>query len=593
MASDTSHKAASSTDPAFRTWNPVPDSADAALLPELGVITSRSRDLARNNGIASGALQTLRDNIIGHVLRLSVQVDYKLLGWDREPAREWGNQVESLFRSWAEEPAECDAAQTLTFLGQTLQALGSGFLNGEALAIVHWIPRRGCLWNTRLQLVEADRLRTPPQLVGDPNVRGGIEVDKFGAPLAYWILRNHPGDRYGLTRWAPDDFERVPARTKLGRQMVIHLHDKERTGQSRGKPAFASVMRQFYLSGRYSAAELDSAVTSSMILGFMEASMSSEDAAAAFHSGGTDGTSYYDDQVKQYKPILQSNTIVPLPPGATYTPNSPRHPNPAFEQFMGATLRHTAAGLNIPYELLMKDFSQTNYSSARAALLEAWRYFLGRRRWLSDYWLKPIYQLWLEEAVKVGAIPAPNFDANRYAYSRARWVFAGRGWVDPVKEATASQLRMDNNISTLEAECAEQGLDYEEVIAQRAREKEMLAEHGLEPTGSITVVNSNPDSEDPAADPPPTGKRAASASMARQQATSPRPAQTINLTLPEQSPPVVNVTVQPAAAPQVKVQNNVAAPEVNVNLPPRKSETVIERDSNGDIVRATQIEKDL
>ncbi len=43
--------------------------------------------------------------------------------------------------------------------------------------------------------------------------------------------------------------------------------------------------------------------------------------------------------------------------------------------------------MNLPYELFAKDFSRVNYSSARAALLEAWRYLHGRRRWLTSTWL--------------------------------------------------------------------------------------------------------------------------------------------------------------------------------------------------------------
>jgi len=128
----------------------------------------------------------------------------------------------------------------------------------------------------------------------------------------------------------------------------------------------------------------------------------------------------------------------------------------------------------------MKDFSKTNYSSARAALLEAWRYFLGRRAWLVRYWINPIYELWMEEAVNNGAIDAPDYYGNRYAYLRARWIFAGRGWVDPVKEAEAAGTRMNYGLSTLEAECAEQGLDYEEVMEQRAYERKKMTEMGLD-----------------------------------------------------------------------------------------------------------------
>ena len=124
-------------------------------------------------------------------------------------------------------------------------------------------------------------------------------------------------------------------------------------------------------------------------------------------------------------------------------------------------LRHIGTGLNIPLELLMKDFSKTNYSSARASLIEAWRFFNGRRSWIINYWAKPVFELWLEECVNKGLIEAPNFYENKAAWCRCKWIGPGRGWVDPVKEAQASQIRMETGLSTLEDECASQGLDWE------------------------------------------------------------------------------------------------------------------------------------
>ena len=79
-----------------------------------------------------------------------------------------------------------------------------------------------------------------------------------------------------------------------------------------------------------------------------------------------------------------------------------------------------------------------------------------------------------EEAVNKGLVDAPDFYENRYAYTRCKWIGPGRGWVDPVKEAQACQIRMNIGLSTLENECASQGLDWEEVLEQRAREKERM-----------------------------------------------------------------------------------------------------------------------
>jgi len=481
------HSAASSEPRDMASWQPVAGSADADLLGELETIVSRSRDLVRNNGLATGAIQTLKDNIIGSVLRLSAKPDARLLGWDREYAAEWAKNTEAHFRSWAD-TTECDAGRSMTLLGLTVQALGSALFNGEALAIPMWLPRADSRWSTRLMLVEADRLKTPPWLETQPNLRGGIEVDEYGAPVAYWIRKQHPGDMFRFGAVWDDSYERIPAFTSWGRRRVIHLHDKERTGQSRGKPILTSVMREFRMVGHYETTELQAAVANSLIAAFIESDLPQEEVASLFQSEG-DANKYWNSKLREYQPTLKGGAVIPLPIGAKLSGFQPNRPNGAFESFMLAVLRHIAVGLNIPYELLAKDFSQTNYSSARAALLEAWRYFMGRRRWIKEYWLDPIYELWLEEAAELGFIEAPAFQENRYAYSRCRWIHAGRGWVDPVKEAAASQKRLEIGVSTLEQECAEQGLDWEEVLEQRARERQKLSELGIPDPQPIQVID--------------------------------------------------------------------------------------------------------
>ncbi|MBE0454848.1 MAG: phage portal protein [Roseovarius sp.] len=463
----------------MRTWYTSAGSADADLIPELSTIVPRSRDLSRNNGIASAGLQTMKDNIVGNILKLSSKPHYKLLGMTAEQAEEMGNSIEAEFETFFH-TTECDAARTNNLLGLTLQALAGAMMNGETLAVPVWQPRPGHRWNTRIQLIEADRLATPPGRELDGRIRGGVEVDQFGAPLAYHIQRTHPGDRLGLIgMFDPAAYARVPAFTPHGLRRVIHLYDSERTGQSRGRPIVTSVMKQFRLAGKYADAHLETAVAQSLIAAFLESDLSPEASTELF--GATPSTAW-KDQLSGYHAQLQGAAVIPLPAGAKLSAFNPSQPNPAFEAFMQHTLRNIAAGLNIPYELLLKDFSKTNYSSARAALLEAWRYFKGRRRWLTDHWLRPIYELWMEEAAWAGRLPGighADYHANRYAYARCRWTFAGRGWVDPVKEANAAKIRMEIGISTLEDECAEQGLDWEEVIAQRARERQRMRELGL------------------------------------------------------------------------------------------------------------------
>lgn len=468
---DTSHASASVTARELSSWQPLKGSADNDLLPELSTIVSRSRDLARNHGVASGAIQTLSDNIVGTGFRLSAKPDYKLLGKTKEWEEEWQVKVESLWRSWAETTA-CDAANMLNFSGLTTLVFKSCLINGEALVLPLWLKDRK--FSTCLQLIEPDRLSNPQQRMDSKELRGGIEIDKYGAPVAYHIRKTHPGDYWIGSDM--DSWERIPAYTPFGRKRVIHVHDVERIGQTRGKPILAAIMPMFKMLDHYERSELQAAIVNAMIAAFIETPMDAESLNELFGGNSDD----YLDAKKDWKVKLEGGSIIPIFPGDKIAPFTPSRPNSAYGSFIENVLRNIGTGLNIPYELLLKDFSKTNYSSARAALLEAWRFFNGRRQWLADNWATSVYELWLEEAVNKGLVDAPDFYENRYAYTRCKWIGPGRGWVDPVKEAQACQLRMEIGLSTLEAECASQGLDWEEVVEQRVRERNKLKEMGLD-----------------------------------------------------------------------------------------------------------------
>ncbi|MBI5135783.1 MAG: phage portal protein [Nitrospirae bacterium] len=476
---DTAHYGASRTARELASWTPSLASADADLLTELPALVARSRDLVRNNGLAAGGIQTLVDNVVGTGLRLSAKPDYLVLGKNKTWADDWARTVEAHWRTWAE-GVGCDAARQLTFDGLTTLVFRTAMVSGESLALPQWLPGRSA-FATAIQLVDPDRLSNPAGRLDGGALRGGIEFDDYGAPSAYWIRKSHPADVPGLLSAA--EWLKVPARTPFGRPRVIHVHDKERTGQSRGKPLLAAVMRQFKMLDHYQHTELQASIVNAMIAAFMETSMGAEEIAEFF--GGS-----LDDYVAKrnaWEVKLEGGSVLPLFPGDKIAPFTPSRPATAYADFTMATLRHIAAGLNFPYELLVKDFSQTTYSSARAALMEAWRFFQGRRRWLSVYWASPVYALWLEEAVSRGLVEAPDFYANRAAYCRARWIGPGRGWIDPVKEAQAAALRIKLGISTWQQECAEQGLDWEEVFEQLAVERQKAEELGL-PLPDMTNV---------------------------------------------------------------------------------------------------------
>ena len=133
--------------------------------------------------------------------------------------------------------------------------------------------------------------------------------------------------------------------------------------------------------------------------------------------------------------------------------------------------------------MLVKHFT-ASYSAARAALLDAWRFFRGRRDWMSTNFCQPIYELWLEEAVATGRIAAPGFFTDpvvRAAWCAAVWTGDGPGSIDPLKEVDAAKGRIALGISTIAAESIlHDGVSWKTKHRQRVRETNARREDGLE-----------------------------------------------------------------------------------------------------------------
>lgn len=479
--SATSHEGASMLDKSLMKWNPGRYSADSDQLPEQGTLVSRSRDIVRNNGPAAGVIHTFRDHIAGPGLRLVATPDYRSLGKSKEWAEEWSTKAEALWRSWADS-TYCDASEQLFWSGMTGNVLDSSFMNGEAIALPLWLPGTRSKWATRIALIEADRLSNPQDGSDTETLRGGVEIDRWDRAVAYWITKHHPGDSFNGFGSFSNDWERIPAETDWGRRRVLHVHAKERTGQTRGKPWFTPVLANFKRQDQFEKATLKSAVVNALVAAFISTPLDPTQVSQIL-GANVDGPEYQNwlANMRQSIAPLEGGAVVPLPPGTVPVEFNPHRVTAEFGQFIETIDANIASGLNIPYVLYKKDFARTNYSSARAALLEAYRHFRSRRKWLADYWATPCFGLVIEEAVGRGWIEAPDFYENYGSYVRCRWIGPARGWIDPVKEVEAAGLRMQYNLSTLEDECAEQGQDWEEVLQQKATERDRMISLGLDP----------------------------------------------------------------------------------------------------------------
>jgi len=428
---------------------------------ELNTLRKRSRDLNRNDAVASGATETMAMNIIGQGLRPQARIRAEYLGISQERAAEIQRQAETVWDSWT---PNADAANRLDFSEIQFVALRKIIEDGETIAIPVMATEKWRPIKRAIELIESDRLGSMKGKDFTANDTG-IEVGDRGQPVKYHITRKDPAKPGVL------DETVINARDSRGRLKILHVFPTKRPGQLRGIPYFAPVLTHFKDLADYMEAEVVAARVAACLAVFI----TKEGAFDMATGAATSAESSTSHRVQGIEPGL----VGYLEPGENINVVDPKRPGDSFEPFIEGLLRMIGMALGIPYEVLAKDFSKTNYSSARAALLEGRRMFTTWRSWFSRRFCQVIYDLVLEEAFLRGHFDVPEFYKYRAEYTRTVWIGGSWGWVDPVKEVEASRKAIDYGLSTLAEEAAGQGRDWEEIIDQQAREYERAENKGV------------------------------------------------------------------------------------------------------------------
>lgn len=461
---------------------------DAEIGPGRKKITARARDLVRNNGWAAGAVNKEVDSIIGGNFRPFCKPDWRALGLDSDWAKEFKAEVEAKWRSYADDPrklADTTRSQTVS------QMFGTGYraylIEGEALGVVSWRKRRPT--HTTLRLVDPDLLSNPFDQPDSEFRRGGVDLTRDGAAWRYHFRQGHENATWnGMQgyRWKSI----LRERSDTGRPQVIHFFDKLRDGQTRGVSRMASIVEKLRMEDHYAKVELQAAVINAVLAAFIKSPMGPEVVDDMFGEGDAKGflsmqserQAFYDKN----RIRLGGSRVSMLYPNDEIGMVQTARPAAQFADFEAAVLRQIASGLGISYEQLASDWSKTNYSSARAALIEIWRGWTSRRMAFAQGFCQPFFMAWLEEQIMDGHIElprnAPDFYANWPAFARAKWVGPGKGFVDPVKEVQAAALRVSLGLSSLEEEAAElTGSDWGDNIEQVRQEIDQLPDGVLHP----------------------------------------------------------------------------------------------------------------
>ena len=436
-------------------------------------LRKRARDLYAGGGLARSGPETLTTSVVGWGILPKPKIDGDFLGMTDEAREEAEKTIAREFRLWAGNTM-CDATRRQNFYGIQQLAFLSMLMSGDVFALFGMKENKRTPYQTTIRLLEADRICNPDSS-GDSEgtatdsggrIVDGVETDQEGTVIRYHVASRSPiaeNDSSELIWTAIDAFG-----ADTGYPNILHVMTYERPEQCRGIPFVAAEIEQLKQFTRYMNAELAANVVSAMLTCFIT-------------SDQDDGSFGMQDAVNKEDKVTDDNISLELAPGAIYSlpPGkkietvNPLRSNSQFETFVNTCITVIASSMGIPKEVLTKKY-ESNYTAARAALLDFWRTVKVYRTRFNDDFNQPIYEQWLSEAVATGRIDAPGFfddPAVRQAWCGCVWMGASMGHVDPKKEVAAAESRIANNITTQEQEAAEyNGNDWAANIRQRKKE---------------------------------------------------------------------------------------------------------------------------
>jgi lambda family phage portal protein len=439
-------------------------SEDSELSTSLRTARNRSRELVRDAAYAKRAKVIVQNNVVGSGMGMQA----KVMTTRDELNEPINDQIETEWEEWTDAES-CHTGQGLNFGDFERQLMGQVFEAGEIFVRMHTMKSGRSRVPLALEVIEPERVADEfqPSPTGNASkVKLGIEVNEFGAPVAYWFRKLHPGE-LRLTAEQTDTIERVPASD------IIHLRVIDRWPQTRSMPWMHASGRKFMDMDGLTEAEITAARGAACYMGFIQPAKDME--APQLGAKQEDGTSQIE---------LEPAIIERLKAGETFNFAAPNRPNTHLDPFMRMMLREVAAGTGVSYESLSRDYSQSNYSSSRLALLDDRDLWRMLQLWFIRNFRMRVHRRWIERAVYAKVltkISVESYVLSPKKYEAVRMKPRGWSWIDPSVEVKAAAEGIRNGFTTVTAVIAQtaDGRDFEDIMKEREGELKRMEALGL------------------------------------------------------------------------------------------------------------------
>jgi lambda family phage portal protein len=464
---------------------------------ERAVVSAVSTDLVTTNSVIATLVENLTTQAIGNGLTLSAKPDHAALGITESEARALSHQIERRWLAWAGNALEADASGRHTLHQLATASYKAYLLTGESVVALDWRRVRGAKTATKVKLLDSKQLdQSRTQITDNGSAVQGVAFDKDGRLVGYWIIPYN----LGMVNYSPMPVL-VPAYTSWGRPRVLHLFDLIVPGQIRGLSPLVAALTPAHTKSTLREYTSAGALVQSMMCATVESDSPNALKGLDAGAGGNElgilngsppaNSGITPEAWAALRAAWYSERGINLNPGVVnhlaandkLKIHRSETPNSTYDPFDKSLLREGAKAAGASYEDTSGDYSLTSFSASRLALDLPSRINDRRRESIAIRFYRAVYRVWLEEQIETGAIAlpknAPAFWENPDAYTEAKWRGKGKAVADPLKQAQADTLELEQSLTTYEEKLGERGLDLEEVLAQRKAEREMFETAGL------------------------------------------------------------------------------------------------------------------
>lgn len=439
------------------SWTADPGAINRWLRYELRTLRARSRQLARGDSYGARFVASCVQNIAGpHPFQLQVKAKFQ----DGSLNQTANTAIETAWKDRCR-LGSLDVTGRLSMSMLHRLIIRTLARDGEVLLRRYSGPQFGGAAG-RLQIIDVDRLDEDKNqnLANGGAIKMGVEVDQFSRPVAYHLLRNHPGEvgqwsRGGDTR----ETDRIPA------DEIVHIFVPDWPEQVRGVPWMHAAMVRLYHLGEFEqAAVINARVGATKIAVLQSADAELPESMATGQDSA--GNLMQDAEAGQYWT---------LPPGVTLESFNPQFPDAAVGPFVQACLRGVAAAVSMAYHSLANDPGEVNYSTARVALLDERDNWASLQQFYIEAFVQPDFEQWLRSSILDGTLP-PGYWGHR---GSVRWQPKRWAWIDPEKEINAKKTALEVQLTSRTREASANGEDIEEIFDELAEEAELAAAKGI------------------------------------------------------------------------------------------------------------------